>query len=173
MKEWNWFEKSGMINSEYMVNDGLSSSCQNNQQTIWTYNQGVILGGLVTLSAQTRNVTLITIAKNISNAAIKKLTYSNGVLKEPCEPNCGSDAPQFKGIFVRYLGILANSLPSTDPSRTTYIDWLKLNADSISSKDKTAQNLCGLVWIGPANTLGASEQTSAIDCFNALTLLGQ
>jgi predicted alpha-1,6-mannanase (GH76 family) len=45
-QEWTWFSKSGMINDQNLVNDGLNSVCQNNGQTTWTYNQGVILGGL-------------------------------------------------------------------------------------------------------------------------------
>jgi predicted alpha-1,6-mannanase (GH76 family) len=57
-KEWKWFQASGMINSESLVNDGLEKErgqlaggrCTNNGRTTWTYNQGVILGGLAELS---------------------------------------------------------------------------------------------------------------------------
>jgi len=49
-KSWEWFKKSGMINSDKLVNDGLAEnndgSCFNNKGPIWTYNQGVILGAL-------------------------------------------------------------------------------------------------------------------------------
>ena len=48
-KEWAWFNASGMINGQWLINDGLSSSCENNGGTTWTYNQGVILGALVRL----------------------------------------------------------------------------------------------------------------------------
>jgi len=41
---WNWFEASGMINNELLVNDGLhTATCRNNGDTAWTYNQGVLL----------------------------------------------------------------------------------------------------------------------------------
>ncbi len=54
---WNWFYEyknmgKGMINTDWLINDGLNvntvnvSDCNNNKQTEWTYNQGVILGGL-------------------------------------------------------------------------------------------------------------------------------
>jgi predicted alpha-1,6-mannanase (GH76 family) len=50
-KAWSWFKGSGMINGDNLINDGLISSssgaCSNNKLPIWTYNQGVILGGLV------------------------------------------------------------------------------------------------------------------------------
>ena len=38
-----------MLNSQWLFNDGLTSACVNNNSTTWTYNQGVILGGLVNL----------------------------------------------------------------------------------------------------------------------------
>jgi len=174
-KEWAWFESTGMINSNSMVNDGLNSNCRNNGETTWTYNQGVILGGLVNLGTVTRNNTLISLAKAIADATISHIVYPNGVLKEPCEDsnNCGNDASQFKGIFTRYLGILTNYLGTVnDPAKDTYLKWLQLNADSIISKDKTEQNLCGVKWIGPASSPGAITQTSAIDCLNALALNG-
>jgi predicted alpha-1,6-mannanase (GH76 family) len=51
-KAWSWFQGSGMIgNSNNLINDGLAArsdgTCFNNQLPVWTYNQGVILGGLV------------------------------------------------------------------------------------------------------------------------------
>ena len=48
-REWNWFAQTGMINSSHLVNDGLTASCKNNGRTAWSYNQGVILGGLADL----------------------------------------------------------------------------------------------------------------------------
>ena len=58
-REWKWFQTSGMINAKSLVNDGLTKgsgeiaapSCTNNAKTTWTYNQGVVLGGLVELMA--------------------------------------------------------------------------------------------------------------------------
>jgi predicted alpha-1,6-mannanase (GH76 family) len=32
-KEWEWFAASGMINSNYTINDGLTTACTNNGQT--------------------------------------------------------------------------------------------------------------------------------------------
>jgi hypothetical protein len=33
-QEWEWFQATGMINSEGTINDGLTTGCQNNNQTV-------------------------------------------------------------------------------------------------------------------------------------------
>lgn len=52
---WSWFQRSGMIKNDNLISDGLASSsngaCYNNRLPVWTYNQGVILGALVGVSA--------------------------------------------------------------------------------------------------------------------------
>ena len=52
---WNWFIDSGLINSSGLVNDGLTSGCANNGQTVWTYNQGLMIGAAVELWHATGN----------------------------------------------------------------------------------------------------------------------
>jgi len=112
-KEWTWFESSGMINANHLINDGIDGNCRNNGQTTWTYNQGVVLGGLVNLYTITKNDTLLNIAQSIADAVYgSSLVYSNGgVLREPCETNsdCGPDGPQFKGILLDIWVCLHNN----------------------------------------------------------------
>ena len=48
-RTWDWFCSAGLIGPGGLVNDGLTAGCQNNGRTTWTYNQGVILGGLAAL----------------------------------------------------------------------------------------------------------------------------
>jgi len=170
--EWNWFEASGMINSNNLVNDGLSN-CKNNGGTTWTYNQGVILGGLYYLYQITGNSTLLSVAQNIASATITKLVYSDDVLKETCEPNnCDGDQHQFKGIFLRYFGILTEGMPNNS-NKSMYKAWIQTNSDSIWSKDRNpSTNTCGLVWNGPNDQSAEGiTQTSALDCFNAAMLV--
>jgi predicted alpha-1,6-mannanase (GH76 family) len=165
-KTWNWFEASGMINSQNLINDGLDkTTCKNNGQTTWSYNQGVILGGLADLAKATGNNTLVTKAQAIASAAIKALSNSNGILVEPCEPNCGGDGPQFKGIFMRYLYYLVKH--GGDPSNT-YVPYLQKNADSIWNSDRNGSNQLGLKWAGPFDSADASRQSSALDALNGV-----
>lgn len=118
--QWTWFQNSGMINSDNLINDGLTinsdGTCVNNGETIWSYNQGVILGGLLELYKANGNASLVTQAVTIAEAAIDALSV-DGILHESCEGSgCGGDVPQFKGklrefnidaIYTTLHGMLA------------------------------------------------------------------
>lgn len=124
-----------------------------------SYNQGVILGALSELYKATKDTSYTTTAKKIADAGISKLTDSNGILHDPCEPDCGGDGSQFKGIFARNLQILQQTSPEQ-----RYADFLDRNADSVWQNDRNDHNEFGLEWdgpyVGPAN---ASIQSSALD----------
>lgn len=98
--QWAWFQGSGMINKHNLVNDGLiinaNGTCVNNGGETWSYNQGVILGGLVELYKATGNSTLLSQAVATAEAAITALS-TNGILHDSCEDDCGTDGSQFKG----------------------------------------------------------------------------
>lgn len=67
---WQWFKASGMINSENLINDGLTPDCQNNGQITWSYNQGVIIGGLVELHKAIGSDTYLEEARKIADAVL-------------------------------------------------------------------------------------------------------
>jgi predicted alpha-1,6-mannanase (GH76 family) len=162
--EWAWFKASGMINAQNLVNDGLNSSCQNNGQTAWTYNQGVIIGGLTDLYKVTGDVTYLNQATAIANATIITLVDANGVLREPCESgNCGGDGSQFKGIFIRYLAYLYDV--THNPA---YYNFLFKNAHATWFNDRNVFNQLGLKWDGPFDSGDASRQSSALMPVSAL-----
>lgn len=99
--QWEWFRNSDMIGSDNLINDGLTiyanGTCVNNQETVWSYNQGVVLGGLVELYKANGNSSLLSQAINIAEAAIGALSV-DGILHESCEDDgCGADGSQFKG----------------------------------------------------------------------------
>ena len=161
--EWVWFKNSGMINSSSLVNDGLNG-CVNNGQTTWTYNQGVILGGLTDLYKVTGDISYISQALSIGNAAITALADGNGVLVEPCESgDCGGDGTEFKGIFQRNLAYLY------DETRTpAYYSFLRTNAHATWFKGRNVFNQLGVHWDGPFDTDDASRQSSAMFAVCAL-----
>ncbi|KAK3352390.1 glycoside hydrolase family 76 protein [Lasiosphaeria hispida] len=167
-REWAWFKSSGMINEGKLINDGLrinaNGSCVNNGLNTWSYNQGVVLGGLAELSRASGDKSYLNEAVGIGKAAIKLLSDNMGVIHESggCEPNCGGDGSQFKGIFMRNLHYLHSVAPQ-DEFRTVIL----ANADSIWANDRdAANNRLGISWTGPASAGGgpnASTHSSAMD----------
>lgn len=165
-KEWQWFRGSGMINGENVINDGLkidaaTGACTNNGKTVWTYNQGVVLGGLAEWS-KAGHAEAIGEAKRIADAALTHLTDKDGVLHDPCEPKCGADGIQFKGIFMRNLRVLEEAAPEE-----RYRKAFAVNADAIWTKNCTPANTFGTVWSGPVTSPNAGSQSSALDALVA------
>jgi predicted alpha-1,6-mannanase (GH76 family) len=162
-KEWAWFQQSGMINSQNLINDGLDlTTCKNNGQNTWSYNQGVVLGGLVELNRAQRAPQLLTTANTIADAAITHLSDGNGMLHDTCEPNCGADGVQFKGIFLRNLMALNFATPNRQ-----YQTFALTNAERIWNHSRDASNAFGQVWSGPFDAENAGSQSSALDAFVA------
>jgi predicted alpha-1,6-mannanase (GH76 family) len=159
-REWQWFSASGMINDDHLVNDGLTSACANNHRTTWTYNQGVMIGALVELSRAQHDPAFLTEAHAIADAALAApaLRDAHGILRETCEPKCGGDGSQFKGIFVRNLRTLCEAAPQ--PEYRAFVD---ANAKSIWQGAQEPGKRLGLMWAAPYGTVNASTQSSALD----------
>ncbi|HEX6357926.1 glycoside hydrolase family 76 protein [Actinophytocola sp.] len=163
LRAWHWLENSGMINSEHLVNDGLQTqigSCENNGGPTWTYNQGVVLGGLTELYYATGDRSLLDAARRIATAVTTSPSLSpNGILTEPCEADsdCGSDGPAFKGIFVRNLAELDRALPGHP-----YRAYLRTQASSAYRYARDNLDQYGLRWAGPFDTANIGRQESAV-----------
>ena len=161
-REWDWFQHSGMINPDSLVNDGLTPACENNRRTTWSYNQGVLIGGLVELAKVDANPKPLGIAQAIADAALDHLTDPDGVLHDPTEPHCSEDTVQFKGIFVRNLQHLNEAAPDD-----RYAKFFRVNADAIWTRARTANNEVSCNWSGPPEERGAAALTSALDALVA------
>jgi predicted alpha-1,6-mannanase (GH76 family) len=161
-REWTWFQNSSMIRADYQINDGLDKNCKNNNKTVWTYNQGVILGGLSEFSTLQHKKDPLHHANLIADAAIKNLTDTSGVLHDGCELTCGGDdVPQFKGIFVRNLSLLNHR-----SHQKRYDRFILTNAASVlAHQDNT--HAIGIDWSAPTTAPSASTQTSGLDALVA------
>ncbi len=143
---WRWFTASGMINSSDLVNDGLTNTCRNNDQPVWTYNQGLAVGAAVELWRATGDSGLLTTARRLADAGTTSpVLVRNGVLTEQCDlPDltCDDNAKQFKGIFMRYLADL------NDATGGAYLAFARTQADMIWSANRDSLNRLGQQWSG-------------------------
>jgi predicted alpha-1,6-mannanase (GH76 family) len=160
-REWQRFAASGMMNGESLINDGLDSAYRNNHRTTWPYNQGVILGGLSALAAESGDGRLLDRARSIALAAISRLTDKDGILHDACEPRCGADGSEFKGIFARNLAVLNAAAP--DPR---FRSFLQTNAQS-RWRNRDTDNRFGLLWSEPSDPKDAATQISTLDALLA------
>ena len=167
MREWKWFSATGMINSDHLVDDHLSSAksphpCAPQHGQFWTYNQGVLLGALTDLyeSNKASNPKLadsfLKQATSIADCVIDKhcggntnishfpLVDARGILTEACGTNPCTYGPsyQFKGIFVRNLAKL-------NKATGKYTAFLAANAASAWTQDRNTDNLFGFYWDSP------------------------
>lgn len=145
---WQWLNNSGMIdNNTNLINDGLSSTCHNNGGTTWTYNQGVILGGLASLYSSTRDERYMNEATRLADATITRLVTSGGILNEPSIGD--RDQQSFKGIFTTHLLRLTETPGLATEKRTQYTNFLQSNAATMLAKDKLPDGRFGATWQGP------------------------
>ena len=170
MRAWDWLYGSGMIGPDGLVNDGLTAACANNGGTTWTYNQGVILGGLAALYQMTDDQSYLRQGEVIADAVLSRLTNPSGILTESCEAagsaGCDTNQTQFKGIFVRYLHeFCAHS------GRPAYRAFLVANAGSVWDNARNAADQFGLHWAGPFDKADASRQSSAVEVLTAAAAL--
>jgi predicted alpha-1,6-mannanase (GH76 family) len=183
--EWEWFRDVGLINSANLINDSLTTSaspegpCKNDgTEAVWSYNQGVILGGLCDMYEITQDTSYLAVAEKIADAFIQNPVSAsgtpaesgvdgNGILTEfsdlsssPSIDNC-----QFKGIFVRNLGYLCATT-----GNAKYSTFLMKNAAS------------AIHWMNPSNQFGNRwdegvsiadfvRQTAGLDLLNAALMV--
>lgn len=161
-REWNWLQHSPMLEDDHLFSDGLDSACHDNHRRKWSYNQGVVLGGLSELSRLPGHAKVLPKAQTIAEAAILHLSDRNGILHESCEPTCSGDGTQFKGIFIRNLAQLNQRSPEP-----RYIDFIRANAESLVKNAQGPDHSYGLIWSGPSGGTSSIAQTAAIDALNA------
>jgi predicted alpha-1,6-mannanase (GH76 family) len=174
---WAWFQKVSFVNGQGLVNDAVDgTTCVNDgNQPTWTYNQGVIIGGLADLYIATGDSSYLESASTIANATMAHLVDSNGILADSCDltHTCSGDNFQFKGVFARNLQKLYRSQPYP-----AYKAFLEKNAQAIWQNDLAVEGgdcFNGADWSGPY-TLGsatASTQSSALQGLVAALYVSQ
>ncbi|KAI1783554.1 glycoside hydrolase family 76 protein [Ganoderma leucocontextum] len=163
---WTWLLNSGMRNSQGLWNDGLTSSCQNNGQTTWIYNQGVVASGLAELYLATGDSSLLTQAEITLDAAIS-LKTQNGILKESCDDadptsTCDNDQAMFKGLWMKHLQFYLDRAPDRV---SKYTDFIGAQESAVYHYATGSDWTIGNVWYAPndgGSLFTAETQTAGL-----------
>jgi hypothetical protein len=140
---WKWLKNSGMTNNRGLYVDGFhirgysrnhsKTECNERNEMVYTYNQGVLLSGLRGLWEATgnisylddgheliRNVVHATGWAGIDHSSFKTCGYlgwcglgRKGILTELCDPSgtCSQNSQTFKGIFFHHMTAFCAPLP--------------------------------------------------------------
>ncbi|MCD8072977.1 MAG: glycoside hydrolase family 76 protein [Alistipes sp.] len=159
-KNLDWFLGSGMINPKTGLVDDGTRDCLPTDGRYHTYNQGVAIAALTEMYILTGQVEYLETARSIADAAIAQMVNGDGILMEPYEPALNADAIQFKGIFMRHLGMLYSVT-----GEALYGDFIAANARSIIETDyDPTTGAFGGLWYGPFDGLHSGATASALEC---------
>lgn len=140
IKGYRWLSESNMTNSQSLYVDGFhitgwkrtnrtgTGKCDERNNMVYTYNQGVLLTGLRDLWEATGNTSYLFDAHALVEAVITATGWTgpdmapnrtwaglgrSGILEDFCDHNqtCNQDAQTFKGIYMQNLARLCHSLP--------------------------------------------------------------
>ncbi|MCU1641439.1 MAG: hypothetical protein JWN03_1714 [Nocardia sp.] len=173
---WDWFttkagrallDPSGLINDHLDQYGGSCVLVDENRR--WTYDQGMLISGLVALHQAAGNSDLLTAADRIAAAATHdgSVFIQNGILNEPSATTCPGpdchDAETYKGVLVRGY----RELVDTGHSKVATAEFLTRQAHSL--RDNADEY--GFRWQGPLRDddhPNFATQTAALDAFNAV-----
>jgi predicted alpha-1,6-mannanase (GH76 family) len=203
LRGWEWFSQPrpggvAMINDANLVNDSPDEQgVNNNTKSIWSYNQGVILGGLADLTELTGEQAYLGRAQAIADSFIANPWYAvprsggrparipppdaSGVIDEilheynecaadgtgPPAAPPGVDSTQFKGIFMRHLARLY--LTTSKPS---YRQFILTNARSALSHLNDRRQF-GCNWAAAVDAPDFIRQTAGLDLITAALLVAK
>ena len=125
----------------------------------WTYNQGMLIGAMVSMAEMTGRRSFLVTAGKVAHAVIRSPELSpHGILREPCSSrSCGRDAPMFKGIFIANLKLLYDRVGGA-----AYQAYMRRNAVAVWARDRRGSSF-GLDWAGPFRASTITAQASALD----------
>ena len=164
---WAWFAASGLIGADDLVKDGLDETGCAPGGTVFSYNQGVLMSGLVELSAATGEEAPLTTARAVADATTRTgsaLTDADGILHDPAEgwDTCANDGAYFKAGLSRGLAELDTALADHP-----YGGYLDRQASTAYASARNAFDQYSLSWSAWTQPAGPGCQASALALLNA------
>ncbi|TVY20168.1 hypothetical protein LARI1_G003001 [Lachnellula arida] len=154
MKEYDWLSTSNMTNAQGLYVDGFhitnwtsptsigTGKCDARDESVYTYNQGVLLSGIRGLWDATGNETYLTDGYGLMKSVINATGWqsssngtwtglgSDGILQDFCDVDgsCSQDAQNFKGIFFHHLTLFCQPLAMDESQQKSQNDSVIFNA---------------------------------------------
>ncbi|TVY92136.1 hypothetical protein LAWI1_G007205 [Lachnellula willkommii] len=173
MKEYDWLSTSNMTNAQGLYVDGFhitnwtspssigTGKCDARDESVYTYNQGVLLSGIRGLWDATGNETYLTdgygLMKSVINAtgwqSLSNGTWaglgSDGILQDFCDVDgsCSQDAQNFKGIFFHHLTLFCQPLAMEESQQKSQNDSVIFNASPAQAQAHQTQCESYEPWI--------------------------
>lgn len=137
VKEYDWFKTHNFTNAQGLVVDGFhissgQTTCDQRNEMVYTYNQGVLLSGLRGLWESTGTVSYLDDGHNFITTVINATGWNaaseseaanwaglgrNGILEDYCDApaTCGQDNLIFKGAYFQHFDAFCEPLPTETP----------------------------------------------------------
>ncbi|RMY96673.1 hypothetical protein D0862_08460 [Hortaea werneckii] len=139
IREYSWFKSHNFTNAQGIVVDGFhvsegQTTCDERNEMVYTYNQGVLLSGLRQLWEATGDIQYLidgyAFVETVINATGWYATSDsgegagqwaglgrNGIMEDYCDApaNCSQDNQIFKGIYFHHLDLFCEPLPTRAP----------------------------------------------------------
>ena len=137
IKEYQWFKTHNFTNAQGLIVDGFhisdnQTTCDERDEMVYTYNQGVLLSGVRSLWEVTGDISYLSDGYALINLVINATGWNarsaseagqwaglgrNGIMEDYCDApaNCSQDAQIFKGIYFHHLDLFCEPLPTTTP----------------------------------------------------------
>ncbi|EME42096.1 glycoside hydrolase family 76 protein [Dothistroma septosporum NZE10] len=144
-EEWTWFKSHNFTNAQGLIVDGFhvsenQTSCDERNEMVYTYNQGIMLSGLRGLWEATGDTSYLEEGYDLIATVIDATGWNDddyaqatdwcglgraGILEDYCDApaNCSQDALVFKGAYFEHLDLFCEPLPTSTPlvAGVTYI----------------------------------------------------
>ncbi|USW56650.1 Putative glycoside hydrolase, family 76, six-hairpin glycosidase superfamily [Septoria linicola] len=136
-QEWAWFKTHNFTNAQGLIVDGFhispnQTSCDDRNEMVYTYNQGVMLTGLRGLWEATGDTSYLNNGYSLIDTVINATGFDanayaqasdwaglgrNGILEDYCDApaNCSQDNLIFKGAYFQHFDFFCTALPTEVP----------------------------------------------------------
>ncbi|KAK0853863.1 hypothetical protein LTR29_011988 [Friedmanniomyces endolithicus] len=137
IEEYQWFKTHNFTNAQGLIVDGFhitdnQTTCDERNEMVYTYNQGVLLSGLRGLWDSTGEKSYLDDGHAFISTTINATGWNdrsspaahqwaglgrNGIMEDYCDApaNCSQDNQIFKGIYFHHLGLFCGPLPTSTP----------------------------------------------------------